>query len=967
MAILKRIFSWRLAGLAGALLAVGGAIWCLWLFQRSGSIATRMAIPASEMTAAQGFAWNWRVPESLRARRWQRAEVRVWEDAKPLPFRVEDFKLVADEGKGRFGIEQDSLCFSASDNSSPSANGRNYAAEIRWPDYKPAIWAAVCLGVAMVLGLLALPRRVWIWLAADLAKPVAGQARLFRRSAIVLAALAAFCLVQAWTPARIVAHERLAPGAFVHETGNEFFYRLPRWVRHQNRVRSATLWEDQKPLQQIDSWAWPSAGAGGSYYCSPWRICFRATDGSNPALNGRTYVLTALVFPPEEALGLAVFLAGLSLILFAYGRELASACRGGQYLRRTGWWWAMAGVGLVKLWVVAGDEVLSDEADAYGYAASAVALVWQGTDAMPTHPSGFPIIAGMVAQLGVPWRLALEILYLGAAAGLAAVMASLTRSRWVAMLLFMAMAWHPWTLSGFHNFMADPTVLVLSVALLAAMLRVLSLPSVQWNWRVFLGIGALLFLWEWSRTEDPLVYGTYALFALLAWRLAGREADPAPRRDRLARLALPLLMVLALGSGVRLINYSQFGMYAKSFTCAPGLMALMRALYRIQPEREVRYAVVTRQTLQAACRASPTLGLFEQRLLDPQASATRAGAMGTKSAGEFGSWLNWLLTQSLPEDPRAANAAMLKAANEINAALAAGRLPRRVAFFPLDPNWRLWLPDLLPCFVHSLRGGVSLRPSSPEWIVSDRPVVNRTFDAAANRRASGADPNLLLGEGTIQSAAGALDSVAVTDKNGKLLGASLLTTNAWTGAVVFRLRAPLPENPGGCGLFFFQAGKLRLTDPVRGVRSWTNTVALPDTGENITYSCSFRVAESPSLGRLRIWERKTEAFGKGLAWAAVLVTFIAVFFSRVCEEERFRRVLAGLILAAGWLVARAALYGLLEANTGWVVERYMHCVSPVFVLILCLATVVAASFIRKRMRRNPGPRPNPADANFEPR
>src|SRR5258706_6949724 len=213
---------WRMFALA--VVALGVALWFGWHFNVRGVVATRIGIAVTELGKADGFGRSWQVPKPLRVATWHRAEVRILEAGKPLPFRVEDLKLVADEGMGRFGLENESLWFSSTDNSDPAANGRNYEFEIHRPVYTSAIWAAICLGAAVVLGLLALPRRAWDWLVGDVGKPGAGHARLLRRLAILFAVAAVFCAVQAWTPARIVGHDQLAPARIVHETGNEYFY-----------------------------------------------------------------------------------------------------------------------------------------------------------------------------------------------------------------------------------------------------------------------------------------------------------------------------------------------------------------------------------------------------------------------------------------------------------------------------------------------------------------------------------------------------------------------------------------------------------------------------------------------------------------------------------------------------------------------------------------------------------------------
>ena len=65
-------------------------------------------------------------------------------------------------------------------------------------------------------------------------------------------------------------------------------------------------------------------------------------------------------------------------------------------------------------------------------------------------------------------------------------------------------------------------------------------------------------------------------------------------------------------------------------------------------------------------------------------------------------------------------------------------------------------------------------------------------------------------------------------------------------------------------------------------------------------------------------------------------------------------MLACLLLVTGLLAGRAALYGLIEANVGWGAERYMRCVSPLFVLVLFLATAAVAALLRKMMSKDSG-------------
>jgi hypothetical protein len=53
-----------------------------------------------------------------------------------------------------------------------------------------------------------------------------------------------------------------------------------------------------------------------------------------------------------------------------------------------------------------------------------------------------------------------------------------------------------------------------------------------------------------------------------------------------------------------------------------------------------------------------------------------------------------------------------------------------------------------------------------------------------------------------------------------------------------------------------------------------------------------------------------------------------------------------LLLASGCWIARAAFYALIEANVAWGAERYLRCVSPVFILVLFLAAMLAGGILR---------------------
>jgi hypothetical protein len=971
--------------LATALAAFIASAALFLAFLSHGDVSGRAIIPPAQMQHTDGFRYIWRVPSALRAAPWYRAEVRIFEDGKPLPLRVEEPESVSNQGNGRFGVspfsvgdaQREFVWFSASHNSNPATNGRKYEFEMRRTVYRLAILSMVSLAFAVMASLIAVPAGIWSRIVEVVAKPGDGRVLLLRRLAICLAVLALVTLAQVLPSTRIVVPIRLAAGQLI-QSEDHFFYRLPRWIDQGAALEYGTLYEDGKPMKRSSRWAWQSADERGTFYCSSddlTRVCFRTYDGSNPTLNGHTCMLKVPPFPIRFAPRLGTLLALMSLLLYAFAAELApqrfppvsmrtTGLWMAQFWRSVGWRLVMLGVGIAKLWVVAGAEVFAERFDAHGYAMVAIdpaRLIWGSYyDGMPSHPTGFPLIAGLVGQLGVPWRLALEVLYLVASAGLAVVMGSLLRSRLISVAFFAAMAWHPWTLSGFGMFLSDPALLLFTVAAFALMIHVLGYTSANWRWGQFLAMGMILFIWDWSRREEPLVYCTYSLFAAAAWALSLHEANPMPRLRRIATLALPIIMVFVLGTAFRIANYFHYGIYAKSEISAPGLTELMTALYKIKPERDFRYAAVTRQSLMAACQASVTLRQFQDKLLDPQAEQTRINERVRKTPGEFAGLLDFLLLSSFPPDQRLANEIMLRSASEINDALNDGRLPRRSAFYPLNPAWRLWLPDLVPCVFKSLRNGMSVQ----KWPGGDSndPELENDFDKAANRRYASTHSPLLLIQGSVQSPFPLMDSVAVMDQRGKLLTASPLFSNSVGGATRFYLRCPLPKEALSFNLLFLNEGKSRFAEKGHESSWWatnrystvTNITVLPGAGEMFNYSYTLTMAEFDKKVRMELWEPRTETICKVLYWSAVLATLSIVLFRESWEKARFRRVLACMFLAVGWLLGRAALYGLLEANFGWSdfgPDRFMCCISPLFILILVLTAGISSALLKSFLHK----------------
>jgi hypothetical protein len=644
----------RIAAGVLALAALAGALFFYWQSLLDDTTPVRRPIPISELKPGPGFGAVWVVPEAMRAAKWRRTGARVWELGRALPLRVEEEGLVTSQGRGRFCVKGERLWFSATDNSSPLNNGRSYEFEVYRPVHKPAIIAVGLAAIVAGLGICFLPLRSWLLrLVRSGSGQAAERARLCRLVGVCCLSLAGLALLLPFTG--LSRQVLIPPADMLQQPEGHFCYYLARWIRRDPfRVESARLFEDHKQLRGVALPDVRQASAPGSYVCTEDYVCFRATDLSAPSANGRTYSLKVFFFARQPLLGWSLFFGSIGLLLTGYSRRGTTAGGWQANFGLASWWLSVSVLSLCKLWVVAGEDSMAQSEDGWSYAISTTRMIWGEDGALPSHPAGFPFIAGLVAQFGLPWRMGLELLYLGACAYVARRLISLAGSRLAGLMAFLVLAWHPWTLSGFRDYMSDPVMTVLLLALLGSMFGILRRPATEWTWPAFAQTGGILFLWEWSRQEGPLVYASYGLFVALAVAAARRDTNRKGQdiRRMAVLLAAPLVIVIGLSTAVKGIYYQQSGVFAKASQHSAGLSKLMDALYRIKPEQELRYAPVTRQSLRAACEASLTLKRFEGVLLNPDAGATHLGESMSKIPGEFGSCLHWLLLTSLPGDRR---------------------------------------------------------------------------------------------------------------------------------------------------------------------------------------------------------------------------------------------------------------------------------------------------------------------------
>jgi hypothetical protein len=220
------------------------------------------------------------------------------------------------------------------------------------------------------------------------------------------------------------------------------------------------------------------------------------------------------------------------------------------------------------------------------------------------------------------------------------------------------------------------------------------------------------------------------------------------------------------------------------------------------------------------------------------------------------------------------------------------------------------------------------------------------------------------------AATGAIDSMAVSDEQGRWLGASRVTGSLpWEQGQPFAIRSYVEEEPASYRLTFFRQGRTQHVAEVKPdpMPAWTSgnsrysrtvdqsesKVALAEGGGSFGYHFKAAVVEPTLQMRREAWEK---VLGRYYFPALLCILGLACAWSllrRRWESEQLRSGTLCLLLAAGWFTGRAALFGILDANFGgyfFQAGRFMRCFSPVFIVILILAVSVAAGFLRLRLR-----------------
>ena len=373
------------------------------------------------------------------------------------------------------------------------------------------------------------------------------------------------------------------------------------------------------------------------------------------------------------------------------------------------WWWVAVFVLVVlRMVMVADDEIIPQVFDSTYYAQAAAHYFSSDPFSMlPTHRPGISILAWLSAEMGVPYKMSLDLLLVIATIFAGTTLHKLTRSRFLALAVIPVFLFHPWFFVHSQLFMTEPLVSVLLLLMFLTSIQLICRPFHAWSASTAtIGTFAATF-YVLARNEFLVLLGfCFLILVVVLIRQRGelgRKTLRQPGGWRLVFLLLPVAASFLAMQAVKQFNLGQFGVRAMCATEADGFCDLINALYSVNPQQPLRYIPVPRKTLMDVCAESPVMKMFETELLDEDRPSYMFAQKRFGFEGEVATWLNWHLIDCFGGVDRNSNRQMRVAAHEIRMALDRGDLPKRFSRFPLDPVWREWLPQLPSECIRALR------------------------------------------------------------------------------------------------------------------------------------------------------------------------------------------------------------------------------------------------------------------------
>lgn len=619
-----------------------------------------------------------------------------------------------------------------------------------------------------------------------------------------------------------------------------------------------------------------------------------------------------------------------------------------------------------KLVLVGANEIASASNDSINYVRQAtVALGELGS--LP----GYPIWLAVSASLGLPQRVAIELLYLGSCMVLAF---SLKRifGRVTGALSFGALAFLPATFFLFDNALSDGFFSCMTVLALALSLDALADRNARslayWARQVVL---ALVLGWMLiTRNEDLLAYSWILwLVAVQAFIQSSTASRSGVLMQALASLLVLASVAASIGIGVSLYHLKTQGVYARSIAGLPSHMELLLKLASIDTGTEsINRVPVTKAQREAAYRASPSLNALKDKIEDPGNMYQQASLSAHLPPGEIGAGWVWHVfndaaIQGLEHRTlKDLDIFYAKVNAELAQATARGEFKNRLVVHPfLGGNLHGAAARVVPSTL--LVTGALFEAYKPQ---TDAGVQSATFDEACLRRTSlthrGQRSLQAQGWAFVDKGALSITSVEIGAKT-KVEGVEhtewmtaqhfdrpdVMKSFAAEGSLlsaVYGFKASLLGlDQGELVARYFLSDGSHIVSPVLVVNRVDQVEDKP-SGKRLTQGIDLAGPSdrpsSTSKRRQDVQVSLIKQFNRVAPWTAVSILSLGVLAALVRRRFPTARMdnlfYWSVVLVLGLLVQRIAFYGLVDA-AGWDVEvRYMTAATG---LLIVAVTIIA--------------------------
>ncbi len=639
-------------------------------------------------------------------------------------------------------------------------------------------------------------------------------------------------------------------------------------------------------------------------------------------------------------------------------------------------------VTVLKLWLVA-DHPIAARAilhDQQRYAEMADQVIrgrWLGDyDAMTLirEPS-YPVWIAAVRAVGVPLRIAAELLLIGASGLLAGVLVGLGLPRLVAWGCFAVLVLQPHSLLVNREVLPESFYLPVLLMAIAGLLLAGDAGRARNRWLHAGWAGlALGILWT-TRPEKPLVFGLVFVFAGVD-ALARRARGSSWRESLAAAVGVTSIAFASIASvacGFAAMNAVHYGMFRTSDLSGGGFAAANDALLSIEHASPRRFVLVPRDVRERVYAVSPAFRELRPHL--EQAGWGRSVSCNVvKVCNDYaGAWFMWTLREAAGRaghmgSAREADAWFERVSDDIEAARERGELPpSRSTLGFLHPYPDTYLPHL-GTSLRRLARRFAMPGDAPDWDpASDSSTtpaaIRRLFDRVARRDPMRLRAETVVIEGSVMAAVDPI--VRVSLRRAALRG-------AWGADVpnqpVIMAARDVTSTAREKLHFRFEVGKNTGAWESMEPSLWFEgesgaVIAIPVPGEGEIVEQKGVLLEIDTLREPYTSHPARRGLGKllwrGHSLGVVVAAWVGVVALGILILPPWRRRLADPLLAAAAVmgfavVSRVGMLMLIDASSfpAWS-SRYIYPAVSLFTCTVLVVTTLALRHLRFRGGRAP--------------